>query len=97
MSFRVSPLALGQSYDCPNASEATLKNLREIIVYRKPKHEFGYFWECTLGVQTELGSPVLEEKQVQIEKAGKKNKSREEICYQMKGFFVKVSCRKCFL
>ena len=35
-------------------------------------------------------------KQVQIEKKGK-NKSREEIFYQMKGFFfVKISCRKCF-
>ena len=29
-----------------------------------------------------------QEWQVQIEKKGKKNKSREEIFYQMKGFFV---------
>ena len=25
--FRVASLALGQSYDCPSASEATLKNM----------------------------------------------------------------------
>ena len=35
--------------------------------------------------------------QVQIQKKGK-NKNREEIFYQMKGFFfVKISCKKCFL
>ena len=27
MSFRVTSLVLGQSYDCPSASEATLKNV----------------------------------------------------------------------
>ena len=27
MFFRVTPLALGQSYDCPRASEVTLKNM----------------------------------------------------------------------
>ena len=31
--------------------------------------------------------------QVQIEKKGKKNKSREEIFYQMKVFFVMISCK----
>ena len=30
-------------------------------------------------------------------KSKEKNKSREEIFYQMKVFFVKISCRKCFL
>ena len=30
-------------------------------------------------------------------KRKEKNKSREEIFYQMKVFFVKISCRKCFL
>ena len=34
--------------------------------------------------------------QVQIEKK-EKNKSREEIFYKMKVFFVKISCRKSFL
>ena len=35
-------------------------------------------------------------KQVQIEKKGKKKKSREEIFYQMKVFFGQFRCRKCF-
>ena len=30
ISFRVASLALGQSYDCPSASEATLKDMDEI-------------------------------------------------------------------
>ena len=30
MSFRVAPLAMGQSYDCPSASEATLKDMVKI-------------------------------------------------------------------
>ena len=30
-------------------------------------------------------------------KRKEKNESREEIFYQMKVFFVKISCRKCFL
>ena len=38
---------------------------------------------------------VLAPALVQIEKKGKK--SREEIFYQMKVFFVRISCRKCFL
>ena len=33
--------------------------------------------------------------QVQIEKK-EKNKSREEIFYQIKFFFVKIRCTKCF-
>ena len=31
MSFRVTSLALGQSYDCPSVSEATLKNMGKKI------------------------------------------------------------------
>ena len=27
ISFKVASLLMGQSYDCPNASEATLKNM----------------------------------------------------------------------
>ena len=30
ISFRVAALALGQSYDCPSASEATLKDMGQI-------------------------------------------------------------------
>ena len=30
ISFRVASLALGQSYDCPSASEVTLKDMDEI-------------------------------------------------------------------
>ena len=29
ISFRVALMALGQSYDCPSASEATLKDMGE--------------------------------------------------------------------
>ena len=29
--FRIASLALGQSYDCPSASEATLKNMDKYI------------------------------------------------------------------
>ena len=32
MSFRVESLALGQSYDCPSASESTLKDIRKHII-----------------------------------------------------------------
>ena len=31
ISFRVTSLALGQSYDCPSASEVTLKNMDKMI------------------------------------------------------------------
>ena len=30
ISFRVTSLALGQSYDCPNASEVTLKDMDDM-------------------------------------------------------------------
>ena len=33
ISFRVASLALGQSYDCPSASEATLKDMDELITW----------------------------------------------------------------
>ena len=36
ISFRVASLALGQSYDCPSASEATLKNMGKWIDNMKP-------------------------------------------------------------
>ena len=32
--FRVTSLALGQSYDCPSASEVTLKDMGEIKDYQ---------------------------------------------------------------
>ena len=32
MSFKITPLALGQSYDCPSAIEAILKDMDKIIV-----------------------------------------------------------------
>ena len=35
MSFRVTSLALGQSYDCPSASEVTLKDMG-VIASTKP-------------------------------------------------------------
>ena len=41
ISFRVASLALGQSYDCPSASEATLKDIgKNISTYNhnKTKH-----------------------------------------------------------
>ena len=57
ISFRVASLALGQSYDCPSASEATLKNMfesnvqikKEIIInLKKPKHNttYAYLMGC---------------------------------------------------
>ena len=40
LSFRVDPLALGQSYDCPSASEVTLKYMGKIDLYlTTKKHE----------------------------------------------------------
>ena len=33
ISFRVTSLALGQSYDCPSACEATLKNMSKLITW----------------------------------------------------------------
>ena len=40
ISFRVTSLALGQSYDCPSASEATLKDMEKQITcnQNKAKH-----------------------------------------------------------
>ena len=38
-SFRVASLALGQSYDCPSASEVTLKDVAKINKYYTTKHE----------------------------------------------------------
>ena len=34
ISFRVTSLALGQSYDCPSASEVTLKDMGKINKYQ---------------------------------------------------------------
>ena len=31
--FSIASLAQGQSYDCPNASEAILKNMGKIVLY----------------------------------------------------------------
>ena len=40
ISFRVTSLALGQSYDCPSANEATLVGRGKIILYQiKTKHK----------------------------------------------------------
>ena len=36
ISFRVTSLPLGQSYDCPSASEVTLKDLSKIDRYQTP-------------------------------------------------------------
>ena len=33
ISFKVTTLALGQSYDCPSASEATLKDMGNLPTY----------------------------------------------------------------
>ena len=35
ISFRVTSLALGQSYDCPSASEATLKDMAKYHMHQK--------------------------------------------------------------
>ena len=36
ISFKVTSLALGQSYDCPSASEVTLKNMDKLVTYESP-------------------------------------------------------------
>ena len=38
ISFRVASLALGQSYDCPSASEVTLKDMKIDWQQTTPKH-----------------------------------------------------------
>ena len=38
ISFRVTSLALGQSYDCPSASEVTLKDMGKNLYQTKTKH-----------------------------------------------------------
>ena len=38
ISFRVASLALGQSYDCPSASEVTLKDMKTDWQQTTPKH-----------------------------------------------------------
>ena len=64
ISHRVASLALGQSYDCPSASEATLKNIREIYpkwmhknrqYYTKPSIKsvsiyYGIYWVYVYGI-----------------------------------------------
>ena len=49
--FRVASLALGQSYDCPSASEVTLRDMRKINPYQtitKQGIPCVYTLECTL-------------------------------------------------
>ena len=39
--FSVTSLALGQSYDCPSASEVTLKDMGKINLYHIANHKRG--------------------------------------------------------
>ena len=43
VSFWVASLALGQSYDCPSASEATLKDMGEYVTRIHTKN---YIYVC---------------------------------------------------
>ena len=57
ISFRVTLLALGQSYDCPSAGEATLKDMgnwftkihNELYYYRIKPKPFSYIMGNTAG------------------------------------------------
>ena len=47
--FRVASLALGQSYDCPRASEVTLNDMGKIKAYQTTsKHNSSKFLGCTI-------------------------------------------------
>ena len=57
--FRVASLALGQSYDCPSASEATLKDMTKLAQYpTTTKHNQAWTMYIILGMYcTQTQSP----------------------------------------
>ena len=61
ISFRVASLALGQSYDCPSASEVTLKDVGHIDHFKPQQKEnfANILWDILWPIQMTQTSGLL--------------------------------------